>query len=151
MEKEWDNTPTVVVALVPCQGGLLAIRRNLPDGYGKLALPGGWQVKPDSLRQTAAKEVMEETGVTVNQDTMRIVFGDTTPDGSKNLIFMLCDPVEHEGKFNFDHEVMEVTILKEPTELAFPMHTMVANKWFEIEKASRKEVWRAVKKEAAQD
>jgi ADP-ribose pyrophosphatase YjhB (NUDIX family) len=41
----YDNTPTVVVVLVPLRGGLLMVRRALPgEGYGKLALPGGYQM-----------------------------------------------------------------------------------------------------------
>ena len=41
----YDNTPTVVVVLVPLRGGLLMIRRALPgEGQGKLALPGGYQM-----------------------------------------------------------------------------------------------------------
>ena len=41
----YDNTPTVVVVLVPFRGGLLMVRRALPgEGYGKLALPGGYQM-----------------------------------------------------------------------------------------------------------
>ena len=41
----YDNTPTVVVVLVPFRGGLLMVRDALlGENCGKLALPGGYQM-----------------------------------------------------------------------------------------------------------
>ena len=40
-------------------GGLLMIRRALPDGYGKLALPGGYQGLNETWQEAGVREVFE--------------------------------------------------------------------------------------------
>lgn len=131
----FDNTPTVVVTRVPIvrdgKVGLLMIRRALKDGFGKLALPGGWQVKPNSLHQTGADEVEEETGVLVDPATLRVTDGKTTPTGAQNLLFLDAPITVHEGDFVHDHEVSEVTVIYEPVETAFPIHTDMVKQWFD--------------------
>lgn len=131
----FDNTPTVVVVRVPVvregRVGLLMIRRALKDGYGKLALPGGWQVKPNSLHQTGADEVEEETGVLLEPETLRVTDGKTTPTGAQNLIFLDAPVTVHEGEFVHDEEVSEVTVIYEPVETAFPIHTTMVKQWFD--------------------
>ncbi len=63
----YDNTPTVVVVLVPLRGGLLMIRRALEgEGQGRLALPGGYQMLGQTWQEAGAAEVREETGVAVD-------------------------------------------------------------------------------------
>lgn len=131
----FDNTPTVVVVRVPVvregRVGLLMIRRALKDGYGKLALPGGWQVRPKTLHETGADEVEEETGVLLEAETLRVTDGKTTPSGAQNLIFLDAPVTVHEGEFTHDHEVSEVTVIYEPVETAFPIHTQMVKQWFD--------------------
>jgi 8-oxo-dGTP pyrophosphatase MutT (NUDIX family) len=126
----YDNTPTVVVVLVPCNGGLLMIRRALKEGYGKLALPGGFQERPLTWQQTAIKEVKQETGVDIRADGLLFRDMKTTPDGGLNLLFCESLPVSHDGPFKHDHEVSEVTIIHEPVETAFPFHTAAVHTYF---------------------
>src|SRR3712207_5149826 len=84
----YDNTPTVVVVLVPLRGGLLMVRRALPgEGYGKLALPGGYQMLGQTWQEAGAQEVMEETGVVIASETLRFLMVETTPDRCQNLLF----------------------------------------------------------------
>jgi ADP-ribose pyrophosphatase YjhB (NUDIX family) len=127
----YDNTPTVVVVLVPCNGGLLMVRRALKDGYGKLALPGGFQERPLTWQQAACKEVKEETGVDIIPEGLVISDVRTTPDGGVNLLF--CKSlleITHEGAFTHDHEISEVTVIHEPVETAFPFHTAAVREYF---------------------
>ncbi|QNH71706.1 hypothetical protein V1VFAS_001 [Rhizobium phage V1VFA-S] len=58
----YDNPGTVVVPLVEVNGGLLLVRRKLADGYGKLALPGGFQAIGETWEEAGVREVYEETG-----------------------------------------------------------------------------------------
>jgi ADP-ribose pyrophosphatase YjhB (NUDIX family) len=130
----YDNTPTVVVVLVPLRGGLLMIRRALPgEGYGKLALPGGYQMLGQTWQEAGAQEVLEETGVTVSPDALRVLGVETTPDRRQNLLFCQSPPVEHEGGFVHDAEVSEVLVVYEPVETAFPLHTRRVRKFFQQE------------------
>src|ERR671927_715114 len=97
---QYNNTPTVVVVLVPLRGGLLMIRRALPgEGQGKLALPGGYQMLGQTWQEAGAREVLEETGVVVVPEALRVVTVETTPDRRQNLLFCQSAPVEHYGAF----------------------------------------------------
>ncbi len=71
---EFENNPTVVCVLLPWQiGELVLIRRGLKDGYGKLALPGGFQNFGEDIYVAACREVKEETGITIQPDRLRVV------------------------------------------------------------------------------
>jgi ADP-ribose pyrophosphatase YjhB (NUDIX family) len=128
----YKNTPTVVVVLVPLRGGLLMIRRALSgEGQGKLALPGGYQMLGQTWQETGAREVLEETGVAITSEALRVVTVETTPDRRHNLIFCQSPPVEHDGAFVHDAEVSEVLVMHEPVETAFTLHTRMVRKFFE--------------------
>lgn len=104
----YENTPTVVVVLVPLRGGLLMVRRALPgEGYGKLALPGGYQMLGQTWQEAGAQEVMEETGVVIAPDTLRILTVETTPDRRQNLLFCQSPAVEHQGGFTHDAALLQ--------------------------------------------
>lgn len=130
---EYKNPGTVVVPMVKVNGGLMLVRRKLKDGYGKLALPGGFQSIGETWSQTGAREVLEETGISIDHQELTIVGVDTVEDGTINLIF--CDyPAEVTGLPRAqEDEVLEVVIVHEvpkPTEVAFPIHWARINAWF---------------------
>jgi ADP-ribose pyrophosphatase YjhB (NUDIX family) len=128
----YDNTPTVVVVLVPLRGGLLMVRRALPgEGYGKLALPGGYQMLGQTWQEAGAQEVLEETSVVISPEALRVVMVETTPDRRQNLLFCQSPPIKHQGSFAHDAEVSEVIVIYEPIETAFPLHTRVVRQFFE--------------------
>jgi ADP-ribose pyrophosphatase YjhB (NUDIX family) len=127
----YNNTPTVVVVLVPLHGGLLMIRRALPgEGQGKLALPGGYQMLGQTWQEAGAQEVWEETGVVIAPEVLRIVTVETTPDRRQNLLFCQSPPVEHDGAFVHNAEVSEVLVIHKPVETAFPLHTQIVREFF---------------------
>jgi ADP-ribose pyrophosphatase YjhB (NUDIX family) len=126
------NTPTVVVVLVPLQAGLLMIRRALAgEGYGKLALPGGFQMLGQTWQEAGAREVLEETGVVIDPALLRVLAVETTPDRRHNILFCQSPPVDHAGDFVHDAEVAEVLVIFEPVETAFPLHTAMVRAYFE--------------------
>jgi ADP-ribose pyrophosphatase YjhB (NUDIX family) len=128
---QYDNTPTVVVVLVPLRGGLLMIRRALAgEGHGKLALPGGYQMLGQTWQEAGAREVVEETGVIIQPEGLQVVTVETTPDRQQNLLFCQSPPVGHDGSFVHDTEVSEVLVIYEPVETAFPLHTHVVRQFF---------------------
>lgn len=127
----WDNAPTVVVVLVPCNGGLLLVRRALAgEGHGQLALPGGFQMRSQSWQEAGAAEIAEECGVTVDPDTLRLISVETARDVRLNVLVCEAPPVTHEGPFAHDAEVSEVVVAMEPADLAFPIHTRAVADWF---------------------
>jgi ADP-ribose pyrophosphatase YjhB (NUDIX family) len=129
----YDNPGTVVVPLVEVNGGLLLVRRKLADGYGKLALPGGYQALGETWEEAGAREVLEETGVAIRPSDLTIVGVDTVEGGKVNLIFcQAMFKVVADLKPQED-EVLEVVIAKrapDPAEVAFPAHWARINAWF---------------------
>lgn len=128
----WQNQPTVVVTIVTTKDGLLMVRRGLKDGYGKLALPGGFQVVGETWQQAAAKEVLEETGLVINPDLLIERKVDTVgPNKDINLLFCEYPEVVDDFDINFDHEILEVLTINEPIETAFPAHTAQVKAYFD--------------------
>jgi ADP-ribose pyrophosphatase YjhB (NUDIX family) len=61
-------TRNVVVAasgIVVCDGELLVVRRGSAPGAGTWSVPGGRVEFGETLRETVAREVLEETGIAV--------------------------------------------------------------------------------------
>lgn len=125
------NPLPVAVILLPVDDGLLLIRRNIEPRKGMLALPGGFINYGESWTAAAARELFEETGVVISGDEVKLFDVLSTPDGTV-LIFGLAQPRQWDSieKFIPNDETDEMTILREPAELAFPLHTKVANKFF---------------------
>jgi len=123
------NPLPVAVLLVPVDGGLLTIRRAIEPHIGKLALPGGYIGLGESWQQAGAREVLEETGVSV--DPARVVDFRvlSAPDGTV-LVFGEAAPLAEVPSLSPNVEVSELFVLRAPEPLAFPLHTQIANEWF---------------------
>jgi ADP-ribose pyrophosphatase YjhB (NUDIX family) len=119
----------VVVMLVPVEGGLLAVRRGIEPGRGKLALPGGYLGMDETWQEAGAREVFEETGVTIDPAGIREIAVRSTRDGAL-LIFGLAAPLAALPAFQYDAETLECAILEAPAELAFPLHTEIVAAYF---------------------
>ena len=133
----YKNPLPVAVVLVPVRLeaddlGLLVIRRSIPPREGQLALPGGFINFGESWQAGAAREVLEETGLQISSDSIRLARVHSAPD-STILIFGIA-PIQpnHVLKgLTLSSETSEITILEKFSELAFPLHTMVAEEFFE--------------------
>lgn len=125
------NPIPVAVVLLPVDDGLLLIRRNIEPRKGMLALPGGFINHGENWTAAAARELFEETGVVISADEVKLFDTLSTPDGTV-LIFGLAQPRKWEAIEQFipNDETDEMTVLRQPAELAFPLHTEVANKFF---------------------
>ncbi|MGM5019232.1 NUDIX domain-containing protein [Tardiphaga sp. 367_B4_N1_1] len=121
---EYKNNPTVCCVLLWLWGrGVVLIRRGLPDGYGKLALPGGFQNHGEDMHVAAARELKEETGITVDPSDLTLSSGGTDEYGHNVLFFTCNENVNVPPVFLHDDEVLEVVTVKEPVDTAYPMHT----------------------------
>lgn len=78
---------------------LLGLRRG-SDGAGTWALPGGHLEFGESLEVTAVREVKEETGITADASSAKVVFWDNAREPSKNYhyvtAFVRCDAGDQE-------------------------------------------------------
>ena len=109
---------------MPVDGGVLAIRRAIPPAVGKLALPGGFVNWGETWQEAGAREVLEETGITISPDELALLGVESVAEGVV-LIFSLARPrTLEEAAWRADPaEISEITIVRGPCELAFSTHT----------------------------
>ena len=131
--ESYKNPIPVVVVLLPVDGGVLVIRRGIPPHVGALALPGGYAGVGESWQEAGAREVYEETGITIPASSIRPVDVKSTPDGAMVLIFGVAEGVRAGDlpPFSPTDETTERLVVMEPTTLAFPLHTAVLSAHFE--------------------
>jgi ADP-ribose pyrophosphatase YjhB (NUDIX family) len=87
----YRNPLPVAVVLVPVGDGLLVVRRSIPPQQGELALPGGFITTGESWQEAGAREVSEETGLTIDPADVHLFDVHSAPDGTV-LIFGLVLP-----------------------------------------------------------
>jgi ADP-ribose pyrophosphatase YjhB (NUDIX family) len=125
------NPVPVSVLLVPVDDGLLLVRRAIPPRAGLLALPGGYIGMGESWQEAGARELWEETGVRVDPGEIQLFDVRSAPDGTV-LIFGLAK-AHRAGDlpaFVRTDETSELVVASGPTELAFPLHSLVAGRFW---------------------
>ena len=80
--REYPTRPFVGVGVVVLKGeSVLLIRRGKAPKAGEWSLPGGSQNVGETVRETAAREVREETGVEIGAPDFLEVIDAIIPDG----------------------------------------------------------------------
>jgi ADP-ribose pyrophosphatase YjhB (NUDIX family) len=125
----WRNPIPVAVIVVPVGDGVLVVRRDIPP-VGKLALPGGFVDHGESWQAAGAREVREEAGVEIDAAGVRHLRTVSPPDGGTVLVFGEAAPLDELPAWQANAEVSERLVVREPTELAFTLHTDVLRAWF---------------------
>ena len=127
----YQNPVPVAVVLLPVDGGLLAVRRDIEPGRGKLALPGGFIGMGESWQEAGARELFEETGIRINAQEIQDFRVLSAPDGTL-LIFGLALPVSEVSlpAFEANHETSETVVITTPQPLAFPLHEQAVEEFF---------------------
>jgi ADP-ribose pyrophosphatase YjhB (NUDIX family) len=127
----WANPLPVSVVLVPVDGGLLLVRRAIPP-VGELALPGGYINLGESWQEAGARELFEETGLTVDAAELTHFQTRSTPKpDTLIIIFSVARPRSGLPPFTPNEEVSELVVAREPAELAFSLHTDAMAAWFQ--------------------
>jgi ADP-ribose pyrophosphatase YjhB (NUDIX family) len=132
-ETSYLNPIPVTVVLAPIDTGLLAVRRAIEPGRGRLALPGGFVNAGESWQAAGVREVAEETGLRLGPDELSVFAVHSTPAPADNvLIFALARPraAADLPAFSPNAETSELVVLTGPQPLAFPLHTRVAGEYF---------------------
>ena len=131
-QTSYRNPSPVAVAVQPVGAGLLAVRRGIPPAQGRLALPGGFIDLNETWQAAAARELVEETGVVANPDSVRLYDTVSAPDGTL-LVFGLFPALTGPSELPpapVTEECLELAVLDGPVELGFTLHTAVANRYF---------------------
>jgi ADP-ribose pyrophosphatase YjhB (NUDIX family) len=137
----WANPIPVSVVLVPvvdgARTGLLVVRRAIEPKIGKLALVGGFLEEHETWQQGGAREVREETGVTVDAATLSpFWYTSTEPRPNRVLLFSTATPAQLSSlpAFAGDKENSERGLIFGPKGLedifAFPLHIEAARRFF---------------------
>jgi len=128
----YQNPLPVVVALVPVGKGLVVVRRNNEPKKGQWCLPGGFMSGTETWRQGCARELFEETSLTVEPASISLF--DLASSSNKNhlLVFGVTHVLPSlPDNLTHDEEVSEISVIYEGfQELAFPSHTEMARKFF---------------------
>ncbi len=86
MKRDYPQAPVVGVGVVCLRGGeVLLVRRSKPPRAGGWSLPGGRQKLGETVREAAARELAEETGVEANIGALLDVVDSITRDGDGGL------------------------------------------------------------------
>ena len=109
---------------MPVDGGVLAIRRAIPPALGKLALPGGFVNWGETWQEAGAREVKEETGISILPDELTLLGASSVAEGVVLLFSRARERTLEEAAWQADPaEISEIVVLREPCELAFSTHT----------------------------
>ena len=80
--REYPEVPLVGVGVVVWKDGqVLLIRRGKPPSEGRWSLPGGRQKLGETTRETATREIREETGLKIAVGNLLDVIDSITRDG----------------------------------------------------------------------
>lgn len=125
------NPTPVSVTVLPVDGGVLTVRRDIEPRKGFLALPGGFIMMGESWQQAGARELFEETGVQIEPVEITDFRTLSAPDGTL-LVFGLAKPrtAADLPQFVANSESSEMVVVEAPQELAFPLHTQVLAEYF---------------------
>lgn len=132
-KETYSPAPAVAIGLIPINGGLLHVRRNIPPAIGQWALPGGWMNLGETWEEGVARETFEETGVVVDPKKITLADVKTASNGAV-LIFGLAERLILPEPVVFNNckiETQESAILETPTPLAFPHHDTMQQWYFE--------------------
>lgn len=125
------NPLPVAVLLLPVDEGLLTIRRAIPPAIGRLALPGGFVNLAETWQEAAAREIHEESAIRVDPQLI-LDFGARSGNDGTLLVFGVAPRISERDlpAFAPNGEVTERCIVREPVELAFPLHTDAIRRYF---------------------
>lgn len=137
----WANPIPVSIVLLPVvhreREGLLVVRRGIEPGLGKLALVGGFLEEHETWAEGGARELREETGVTIDSGALQpFWFTSTAPKPNRVLLFSIAPPVAAPSLAPLapNHETLERGLVFGPRGLdevfAFPLHVEAARRFF---------------------
>jgi NADH pyrophosphatase NudC (nudix superfamily) len=132
-KREVYDSPNVVgVGIVPMGDGLLGGVRGIKGyGYGKRALMGGFSEKGESIEETVAREILEESGIKLDANKFYQFYSAPTP-GGQILSFCIYTETLDEALLATAvacPETLEVVKLSFADDLAFPLHNEAVQRY----------------------
>jgi ADP-ribose pyrophosphatase YjhB (NUDIX family) len=128
----YQNPIPVAVVLLPVDDGVLLVRRGIEPGRGQLAFPGGYINLGESWQEAGARELFEETGITVAPEEIQDFRVHSTPDRTRVIIFGVARRRTSASlpAFTANEEVLECLVARQPQTLVFETHTQAMRVFF---------------------
>lgn len=126
----FSNPVPVAVALVPYNGKLVGIRRGIEPRKGQIAFPGGYINSGETFKQALTRELYEETGIRVSEDSWDIFHVGDSVQSNRILIFGLCKEVNSIDLDFKSEETEGIFLIDDIMPLAFPLHEDARNKFY---------------------
>lgn len=126
----WDNPKPVTATLVPIDGGLVLVKRRFEPYVDDWCLPGGFIEGYEQPEESAIREVLEETGLTVELD--RLV-GAYSPGRAINVIILFYLAKSAKGTMVAGDDASDVGIFQQenlPPNVAFELHRKMIAEFF---------------------
>jgi len=124
------NPLPVAVVVAPVGNGIVVVRRNTEPQKGTLTLPGGYIDYGETWQEAGARELREETGIVIDAGEISLY---DVMNGLDNtlVIFGLAaeQPASAYRPFS-SQETQEVSLILQPIELGFVMHSEVVSRYF---------------------
>lgn len=126
---EYKNPIPVAVTIVPVfqDGeiiGYLGIERAIEPFIGGLCFPGGYQDEGECFEQTAARELLEETGIQTSEGDWLLLY--SAPANNNRVLVFLClnYPIDAAlvSSLKPNSEVTSFKIIDTTSVLCFPLH-----------------------------
>jgi ADP-ribose pyrophosphatase YjhB (NUDIX family) len=111
---------------------LVVITRTIAPARGGTALPGGFIEQREDWRRAVVRELKEETGIDAHERDVRLADAMSSPDGHLLLFGLLPErPAAGLPPSAATDETEGWHLLHRPAELAFPLHTLAVQAFFE--------------------
>lgn len=137
MDDHYVNPASTVDLIVPCDGGIVLIKRKHEPFKDCWALPGGFlELGKETLEQAAARELFEETSLRTKPEELRLVgvYSDPERDPRGHVIAHAYEAKNYSGKLKANDDAAEVRIFRElPDKLAFD-HKKILSDYFKNRK-----------------
>ena len=129
--KTYLNPIPVAVVLAPVGNGIVVIRRNTEPQKGTLTLPGGYIDRGETWQEAGKRELLEETGIDIAASKLLLYDVMNGLDGTLVVFGLAPRQPERSLQPFASEETQEVALIDRPIELGFPMHTLIARRYFD--------------------
>lgn len=129
----FDDPKVAAVVLVQYNHRVLLVRRAMNPARGKWALPGGFVDFGENPYQAAAREVLEETGIRIEN----IALADIFSDGGPIVITFTAQAANSAARAQDDADAVLWYAVDEPLpDLAFKSTRTMLTRWVAGQRAS---------------
>lgn len=128
----WDNPKPVTATLVPMNSGIVLVKRKFEPFVGDWCLPGGFMEATEHPEQSAAREVLEETGLEVEISKL---LGASTPGRGINVLILFYLAKQANGSMVAGDDASDVDVFskeKLPKNIAFDLHKKMIRDFFDF-------------------